>query len=418
MPTNADVRVFVSSTRKDLLAKHELLRDCRQSAIEAVVYGGGVPIDMGTWVAAYDPPIELCKKKLLGSSHYLGIFAFRRGFEPPKLKGKSLTEAEFDWAFEHKKPIAILIPEPLSVIGLMLQELAKDETEAQRLAQQAFLERVHTLGAYMPFETPSELSSKVTRLVLEWKYGDLESLAAALEEYRSGSTLITDVGRRVQINQFLLALTGFEGVNPPKVAAFLIHGADGMGHEEMAFQIRKTLKLSGGGQECEHIVVNCQPTWREASLRRLFEVLDMGQTPQAVALQLEAKLSRNDVILEIGDLHRFDGSLSAFIENFWRAVVSSMTKSFPFRLIAILRFGKPAPAEFDALLQTVPLGGAFDELRPVKLPRLEAFTEEELEAWLTNKLSAAEAKEWAKALIDDSGGQPQSIYHKLRIHFG
>src|ERR1044071_8422673 len=111
MPTIQDVRVFVSSTRKDLSPADDPLLNCRECAIQAVAVGAALPVTMETWVTPYAKPEDVCKGKVLKSSHYLGIFAYRRGWEPDSLAPKSITEAEFEWASGSKKEadIAVLI---------------------------------------------------------------------------------------------------------------------------------------------------------------------------------------------------------------------------------------------------------------------------------------------------------------------
>src|SRR2546430_1149123 len=91
------VRVFLGSTRGDLDD------DCRKYARDAIGFAGGFVVEMDRWTVPYEDPVVICKRKLeQDSTHYLGLFASRRGHTPAGLD-MSITEAEFRWAFACRK---------------------------------------------------------------------------------------------------------------------------------------------------------------------------------------------------------------------------------------------------------------------------------------------------------------------------
>src|SRR5215213_4354501 len=117
-----NIHPFLSATKDDLDA------DCRPEALRAVSLAGGVPVTMETWDTEYQDAVQVCCEKIKGSSHYIGIFAYRRGWTPPLLQ-KSITEAEFDWAEEFKKPMVVFLPNPAATFTLKLKKRASKQSE-------------------------------------------------------------------------------------------------------------------------------------------------------------------------------------------------------------------------------------------------------------------------------------------------
>src|SRR5262249_44729303 len=151
---------FLGSTRKDLDA------DCRRAVLEAVKVAEAVAVEMGDWDADHVDAVRLCRQKLeLESSHYVGVFAYWRGWEP-KLK-LSITQAESEWACGCRKDpppcrMAVFVPNPCSDFDQKLRERAIDQTAEQAAAQKKFLERV-SRDVYQVFDDPINLALKVQR---------------------------------------------------------------------------------------------------------------------------------------------------------------------------------------------------------------------------------------------------------------
>ncbi|HLM54998.1 MAG TPA: DUF4062 domain-containing protein [Pyrinomonadaceae bacterium] len=407
------LRVFVSSTCKDLGSQNPLA-NCRECAIQAITNTGCEPVAMERWVATHMVPVAICRQKLLASTHYLGIFAHRRGAPHPELD-KSMTEAEYDWAVEMKKPVGVLLPNQASPFNLDLETLAGEQTDEERDAQQGFLERVRSAGGYTQFDNPGDLASKVTLLVVEWRYGSLSALADAAVGSPKPTEKPILIGRGQHLGHFYLCLSQFITEDVPRAGAFLVHGGGGSGHDAMVAQLLKTFRdTSLGGAEPEHVRVGVKPTWRENSLARLYEVLGLGATHEAVAAALREKLEEHDVVLDFSGVQRFEGELPGFVNSFWSGVAALIPKRLQHRLIALLRSDHAAPDEWDAALQALPAPAPFDPARPLKLPELVNFTRAEVVAWLRGKVPDAEVDAWADTLMDETGGQPQTLFNKIR----
>jgi hypothetical protein len=160
------ISVFVSSTSQNLGT------DCRPKAIRAIREYPAIAIVMEDWTTAFEDAVIVCKRKLeKESDHYLGIFAYRHGMVRPEL-GKSITQAEFEWACNKMKPhrISILMPDLRFSFGQELYERAiREQTPADTAAQEAFLKAVKESGRVcMMFDDLAHVSQKVTRQLSDW----------------------------------------------------------------------------------------------------------------------------------------------------------------------------------------------------------------------------------------------------------
>lgn len=411
------LHVFVSSTARDLE------KDCRFGAIRGVKRGGALPVAMETWVAEYESATRVCRQKIRESSHYVGIIAYRRGTELPQL-GKSITEAEFDWAQEDGKISIVLLPAGSSPFNASLKRRAHGQSEAEKAAQDAFRERIRQNGAYTLFEDAADLECKVCDQVRLWQSGGLRAMASeGLAGSRGGSASpgggssleqIASLGRVRHVNRLVETLDVLES-RDPKAACLVIHGPNGSGHAELLVRLRRTLALARTGEaEPYRLVADLGASWRENSLGRLVEMLAPreAQTPQELASELSDLLRVGDVILELGNAQRFPGGLPELVERLWRPLASSLAPRLPNRLVVLLSVECKLPTSWKPYLQENPK--RFDPLCPIKLPHMSAFTREELRNWLTGKLPDDRIDPVAAVLMDETGGDPQSLYNKLR----
>jgi hypothetical protein len=87
------------------------------------------------------------------------------------------------------------------------------------------------------------------------------------------------------------------------------------------------------------------------------------------------------------------------------------------RLVILLTLEQTILPEWEAFVQSPPRmddGLDIDPMRPIKLAELKEFTEKELTSWLYKWLSPNDASVLAKTLMDETKGNPQSLYNKLR----
>src|SRR5688500_18466825 len=93
------LKIYISSTYEDLKSYRERvyhhLRTLRHDVIA-----------MEDYVAADARPLDKCLRDVRESDVYVGLYAWRYGYVPPKgnPKGKSITELEYLEAARHHKP--------------------------------------------------------------------------------------------------------------------------------------------------------------------------------------------------------------------------------------------------------------------------------------------------------------------------
>src|SRR5262245_43986162 len=93
------LRVYLSSTFEDL-------KEYRAAVFAALEKGGLDVARMEGYTAADERPLELCLRDVAQSDIYVGVFAWRYGYEPPvqqgNPEGRSITELEYRQAESSK----------------------------------------------------------------------------------------------------------------------------------------------------------------------------------------------------------------------------------------------------------------------------------------------------------------------------
>ena len=86
------LRVYLSSTFEDL-------KDCRAAVFAALEKAGLDVARMEAYTAADERPLDLCLRDVAQSEIYVGLYAWRYGYEPPaehgNPQGRSITELEY-----------------------------------------------------------------------------------------------------------------------------------------------------------------------------------------------------------------------------------------------------------------------------------------------------------------------------------
>jgi hypothetical protein len=169
------MRVFVSATKEDLDP------DCRPVVRRAIKIGDAYAETMEEWNAEYHvKPVDLCREALeKHSTHFIGVFAHRLGWVPPTFT-ISITEAEFEWAWNAKpgKRMAVYMPKPKTAFDQELRQRAKQPDE-QADQQAKFRERVLKRNCtVVSFEDCVDLGILVSNRVTLWRLGGLRGVAA------------------------------------------------------------------------------------------------------------------------------------------------------------------------------------------------------------------------------------------------
>ena len=412
-----EIKLFLSATKEDLDA------DCRPYAIAAVrMASDREPITMETWDTDYQNAVNLCRQKVNECGHYVGIFAYRRGWVPDKLS-KSITEAEFDWANEFGKQMAVFVPDPKADFARELERRAKGQSDADSQAQESFLRRVRE-KAYQPFDGPNNLSLRIARRVWIWSKEGFRGLAR-LASLRPARQPTEDEINRLVRKELLTEFNDDLGIitrpGNAKAACFIIHGPPTGGHKQILARLRKELETNSQPRQYR---VSLGPLWRQNTPGRLVDIIgltiEQGWAPASIdALRERFKtiLDETDVVLEIQGVNRLDGKLATFVKEFWEPLASVLESSVPHRLIALVGFEDTLHTEWEELVQPALKEEAltFDATRPIKLPETHDFTATEVMIWLLNGgwINSKYAQDVAEALIDETKGVPQLLYSKL-----
>jgi hypothetical protein len=431
------IDVFLGSTKEDL-------ERCRQKVRNAVKECGENCVAMESWLPADfdEDPVDVCHRMISESSHYLGIIAFRFGWAPKRLQGRSITWAEFQWA--EGKPRFVFVLKRTSRLGQTINAATsgtRDEQDARN--QEQFLEEIKR-GYYREFESLDDLHTQTIRVVTRWtceqilggRKGALRSLAdeasREADDVEAASANpsedeILELGRDRQHGDFRNVLSELADPSVPNRACFLIHGPVAFGQRMLSTRLRKHVEDDDLTPEI-HCLLSIKPRWRQHGLVRLIQLIGnelalenpMPETPEALAPRLEQLLEVNDVILEITDMQRFDDGVAGFAQKFWVPLIESLPKRSPHRLVILLTLEQSLTAACGFFLQD-PCDlaeGAYTPNRIVKLSALTPFTKKELTVWLRKRRTfdePDEAWELAQLLIEESdGGKPQLLYTKLR----
>ncbi|MFL6207492.1 MAG: DUF4062 domain-containing protein [Pyrinomonadaceae bacterium] len=153
------MRVFVSSTYKDLIDHRRAVAD----ALERL----GLQLDrMETFGARPQDATRACLTEIEASELFIGIYAHRYGYIPAD-SAISITEAEFDHAFNNRRPtFCFFVDEAYPWPG----DLVEHEPGLSLLGK--FKERVGKLVVRDVFTTPDVLASRVASAIGRYLIAD------------------------------------------------------------------------------------------------------------------------------------------------------------------------------------------------------------------------------------------------------
>lgn len=95
-------KVYISSTYEDL-------KSLRQAARDVIITKELLPIGMEHYTTSGQRPVDKCLADVRRCDIYLGLVAFRYGFEPPGFDGKSITQLEYEEAGKAGIPRLIFV---------------------------------------------------------------------------------------------------------------------------------------------------------------------------------------------------------------------------------------------------------------------------------------------------------------------
>jgi Domain of unknown function (DUF4062)/inactive STAND len=411
------VRIFLSSTAEDLA------KDCRPNALRAIERGGAVPIAMEKWIAEFKDPVLVCREKIeRDSTHFVGIFAYRRGWVPPGLD-RSITEIELDCAQGCAKPMAVLLPNGGTGFAAELRLRARDQSPEDRRAQEAFLARLWDTGVCPLFDDAADLEGKVSIQAFLWSQEGLRRLAT--REAQHGPSLVaTDrlltLGRREQVRVFASQLKDLGPGTVP--CAFVIHGPPGSGQAQMLRRLR--ILVERGREPAPRIdQIDLGVSWRGGGARQILETwgrcLEPGfapETPAAFAGRLRNCLAFTDVVLELHNLQEYPGGVPSFLAEIWRPLADHLGRTVRV-LIGLFTLDRPCPPDWQACCRSVaPPAESGSPNAPVLLPELRPFTAEDLLPWLLDVLllPPEDAEKLTEILLAETAGKPENLYRRMQ----
>lgn len=154
--------VYVGDSSSDL-------RDLRPLLIEQIKQAGMQPAMLEAGEERSDSGLlDVVRRKIHDADYFMTIIAFRRGWSPPGLGGKSLSEVECDLAREAGKPSAVLLPQPGSEIAESLGMRAMLQSPIERLEQLKFWAHLAKLGEATYFKDEAELAAQIASFLRRW----------------------------------------------------------------------------------------------------------------------------------------------------------------------------------------------------------------------------------------------------------
>lgn len=413
-----DLKVFVSSTREDLKD------DCRPKVLDAVKYSGAVAVVMEDWSAEYVPAPELVREKLDGSTHYLGVFAYRRGWMAPG-DAVSITEREFEIACVRlrRECMAVYVPQEGSAFAETLKVRAAKQTPDDEAAQKRFRDRVMAQGVVEQFADVADLSIRATRRVVLWNRPLLEEVLEKPPPRGSAPhpDEVAGLGRADHVHCFdtgVLPRTVAAGA--PNAAGVLIAGPPAYGQAQLLARLRGRFERNAF-RTPRPVTVGCGPLWSTGGvgslLRAVARELAIPEPagPAALAPTLGELLKTSDVVLEVTQLQNFEDGVPGFVETFWRPLLDALPAGTPYRLLCMATHEGAAPAAggWDAVVRRCPQPAAGDPRSLLLLPELGAFTAAELSVFAGAYLPPAQEQPFVTALMQQTAGVPSHLYTLL-----
>jgi hypothetical protein len=157
------MKIYISSTFEDLREYRErVYRQLRSLRHDVIA--------MEDYVAADERPVDKCLRDVREADVYVGLFAWRYGYVPPKdnPNRQSITELEYREATKQRKPRLLFMlndkaPWPP---GLMDMKTGENEKGARIDAFRQSLREEHMAAI---FESADELAAKVVSALYQWQ---------------------------------------------------------------------------------------------------------------------------------------------------------------------------------------------------------------------------------------------------------
>ena len=155
-------RVYLTDLSDDFADLHPIL-------VDAIREAGMVPVELSvlerhkTDVRALRAQV---RQKISEADYVVAVLAFRRGWEVES--GQALNAIECDLAYDLKKPMIVLLPEPSSSLAASLRFRALSQTDAERDAQQKLWKHLESSMPVSYFADEADLARQVRGALTAW----------------------------------------------------------------------------------------------------------------------------------------------------------------------------------------------------------------------------------------------------------
>jgi hypothetical protein len=146
------------------------IADLRKLLVDQIRQAGLNPLTLDDSERQDDADLlERVRAKIRAADQFVGVVAFKRGWEPASLDGYSLTEVEYGLARGLRKPVTMLMPRPDGDLAQSLRQRAMGQSPASREAQKQWMRQVERDSRVLWFGDEAELLAQITLLLAEWQ---------------------------------------------------------------------------------------------------------------------------------------------------------------------------------------------------------------------------------------------------------
>jgi hypothetical protein len=147
------------------------LEDLRPIVIDQIKLAGMTLVEM-TGADRQKPNMpDVVRQKIQGADYFITIVTYKRAWEPGNQGGKSLAELEYEIALEAGKPLAVLLPQDKSEMGMFLRVRSLGQKPADALRQQQFWKRLAASGKATYFADEADLIQRIAQMLSIWGGG-------------------------------------------------------------------------------------------------------------------------------------------------------------------------------------------------------------------------------------------------------
>lgn len=156
--------VYVSDTSSEL-------ENLRPIVMSQIVQAGMLAVEIDAADRKKADISTIVRRKMTAADYVISIVTYKRAWEPADEKGQSLAEIEYDLAHELGKPLAVLLPQDKSEMGMFLRLRSLVQSPDQMHHQQQFWKRVSQDASTTSFTDEADLVRQINQILSSWASG-------------------------------------------------------------------------------------------------------------------------------------------------------------------------------------------------------------------------------------------------------